>query len=68
MHVYTKPRGGKKAYKCHAITLPQDVQQVADVLPRCPKDLPVTGFTIVGNNNNLKDFIVRREKVAQALF
>ncbi|CAB3977630.1 Hypothetical predicted protein [Paramuricea clavata] len=25
MHVYTKPRGGQKAYKGHVITLPQDV-------------------------------------------
>lgn len=33
MHVYTKPRGGQRAYKGHVITLPQDVQQLADVLP-----------------------------------
>ena len=68
MHVYTKPRGGQKAYKGHVITLPQDVQQLADVLPRCPKDLPVIVFTVVGKNNNSKDFIVRRQKVAQALY
>ena len=68
MHVYTKPRGGQKAYKGHVITLPQDVQQLADVLPRCPKDLPVIVFTVAGKNNNSKNFIVRREKVAQALF
>lgn len=36
MHVYTKPRGGQMAYKGHVITLPQDVQQLADILPRCP--------------------------------
>ena len=68
MHVYTKPRGGQKAYKGHVITLPQDVQQLADVLPRCPKDLPVIVFTINGKDNCSKDFIVRRKKVSDALY
>ena len=27
MHVYTKPRGGQKAYKGHVITLPQGRQR-----------------------------------------
>lgn len=67
MHVYTKPRGGQKAYKGHVITLPQDVQQLADVLPRCPKDLPVLVFTIKGKDNNSRDFTVRRNKVSEAL-
>ena len=31
IHVYTKPKGGQRAYKGHVITLPQDVQQLADV-------------------------------------
>ena len=48
IHVYTKPRGGQRAYKGHVITLPQDVQQLADILPRCPKDLPVIIFTQAG--------------------
>ena len=68
MHVYTKSRGGQKAYKGHVITLPQDVPQLADLLPSCPKDLPVIVFTVVGKNNNSKDFVVRREKDTQALF
>ena len=67
MHVYTKPRGGQRAYKGHVITLPQDVQQLADVLPRCPKDLPVIIFTVNGKDNCSKDFIVRRNKVSDAL-
>ena len=48
IHVYTKPRGGQRAYKGHIITLPQDVQQLADILPRVPQDLPVIVFTING--------------------
>ena len=41
IHVYTKPRGSQRAYKGHVITLPQDVQQLADILPGLPKDLPM---------------------------
>ena len=55
MHVYTKPRDGQKSYKGHVITLPQDVQQLADVLPQCPQELPVIVtiivFTIAGKDN-----------------
>lgn len=67
MHVYTKPRGGQRAYKGHVITLPQDVQQLADILARCPKDLPVIIFTINGKDNSSSDFVVRRKKVEDAL-
>lgn len=54
MHVYTKPRGGQRAYKGHVITLPQNVQQLADVLPQSPKDLPVIIFTVNGKTIVLK--------------
>lgn len=67
MHVYTKPRGEQRAYKGHVITLPQDVQQLADVLPRCPKDLPVIIFTVNGKDNCFRDFVVRRNNVSDAL-
>jgi len=62
-----KPRGGQRAYKGHVITLPHDVQQLADILPRCPKDLPVIIFTINGKDNSSSDFVVRRKKVEDAL-
>lgn len=68
MHVYTKPRGGQRAYKGHVLTLPQDVQQLANVLPRCPKDLPVIIFTVNGKDNCSSDFVVRRQKVEEALY
>ena len=67
MHVYSKPRVGQRAYKGHVITLPQDVQQLADILPRCPKDLPVIMFTINEKDNNSSDFVVRHKKVEDAL-
>ena len=62
IHVYTKPKGEQRAYKGHVITLPQDVQQLADVLPRCPVDLPVIVFTVNGKDNASTDFKVRRKK------
>ena len=67
MHVYTKPRGGQRAYKGHVITLPREVLQLADLLPRCPKELPVIVFTICGKDNQSRDFLVRRQKVEDAL-
>lgn len=67
MHVYTKPRGGQRAYKGHVITLPQNVQKLADVLPQCPKDLPVIIFTVNGKDNCSKDFVVRCNKISDAL-
>lgn len=38
--VFTKP-GGQRAYKGHCINFPQDIQHVADSLPRYPKELPI---------------------------
>jgi len=68
MHVYTKPRGGQRAYKGHVITPLQDVQQLADILPRCLCELPVIIFRISGKGHYSKDFIVRRQKIADALY
>lgn len=33
--VHTKP-GGQRAYKSHCINFPQDIQKLADTLPRYP--------------------------------
>lgn len=67
MHVYTKQRGGQRAYKVHVITSPQNVQQLADVLPQCPMDLPVIIFTVNGKDNCSKHFVVRHNKISDAL-
>ena len=56
MHAFTKPRGEQTAYKGHVITLSQNVQQLANVLPRCPKELPVTVFTLDGKKLDHKIF------------
>jgi len=48
MQVYTKPRGGQLSYKGHVITLPNNVQAVANVFPRYPKDIPIYIFQFNG--------------------
>ena len=63
IQVYTKPRGGQRAYKGLVITLPQDVQQLADVLPQCPQDIPIIVFRFEGKNNKSKELRVRKQKV-----
>ena len=48
MQVYLNPRFGTTSYKGHVVTLPHNVQHIADILPRTPKDLPVLVFTLKG--------------------
>jgi len=67
IQVYTKPGGGQKAYKGHVITLPQDVQQLANVFPRYPSDIPVIVFKFDGKDNKSRELKVRRQKVLDAL-
>ena len=67
IQVYTKPNGGQKAYKGHVLTLPHDVQNIADVLPRYPSDIPVIVFKFDGKDNRSKELRVRRQKVINFL-
>ena len=64
--VYTKP-GGQKAYKGHCINFSQDIQELANSLPRYPRELPVIVVSVKGKDNTYKDLTVRREKVSCAL-
>ena len=64
--VYTKP-GGQRAYKGHCINFPQDIQELADTLPRYPKELPIIVISVEGKDNTTKDLIVRRQRVSMAL-
>ena len=67
MQVYTKPGLGYLGYKGHIITLPNNVQHIADILPHCPKDLPIIAFTFEGKSEYSKEFRLRQEKVLFAL-
>ena len=64
--VYTKP-GGQKAYKGHCIDFSQDIQELANSLPRYPGELPVIVVSVKGKDNTYKDLTVRREKVSCSL-
>ena len=50
--VYTKP-GGQKANRVHCINVPQDIQELANILPR----YPIIVITVTGKDNNYKDLI-----------
>ena len=41
MQVYTRPRGGQRAYRGHVLNLPHNVQKIADILPREPSVIPI---------------------------
>lgn len=60
--IYIKP-GGQRAYKGHCINFPQDIQDLADTLPKYPKELPIIVIIAEGKNNTSKDLIVQRQKV-----
>ena len=64
--VYTKP-GGQKIYKGHCINFSQDIQQLADSLPRYPSVLPVIVVSVKGKDDVFKDLRVRRKAVSTAL-
>jgi len=67
IQVYTKPNGGEKAYKGHVLTLPHDVDHIANVLPRYPQDIPIIAFQFDDKNNCSKELKVRRQKIIDAL-
>ena len=66
MRVYVKP-GGQRGYSGHCINLPQKVSELAQSLPHCPKNIPIIVVTMKGKDNSLKDVVVRKNKVEQAL-
>jgi len=48
MQVYTRPRGGQRSYKGHVLNLPHNVQRIADILPREPRDISILTFKFNG--------------------
>ena len=66
MRIYIKP-GGQRGYSGHCINLPQDLDELASVLPRCPKDLSIIVVRVNSRDNTFKDVNVRRQKVHNAL-
>ena len=66
MRVYIKP-GGIRGYSGHCINLPQDVKELATVLPRFPKDLSVIMVKVKGRDSTFKNVNLRKQKVHNAL-
>ncbi|CAG8816966.1 1521_t:CDS:2, partial [Cetraspora pellucida] len=68
MSVY-KLRGGQYGYRGNVINFPQNVQEFITRLPRHPSSLDVLViFRQSANSGSFRDFIVRRDKVASALY
>ena len=65
--VFTQNQADKKPTEVIAINFPQDIQELANILPRYPKELPIIVITVTGKDNNYKDLIVRKEKISMAL-
>ena len=66
MRIYITP-GGQRGYSGHCVNLPQDLNELASVLPRCPKDLTIIVVGVKGRDNTFKDVNVQRQKVHNAL-
>ena len=66
MRVYIKP-GGQRGYSGHCINQPQNITELANSLPRYPKDLSVIVVKMKGKDNSFKDVTVRRQNVSNAL-
>ena len=69
MSVY-RLRGGQYGYRGNVINFPQDVEEFATHLPRHPSSLNVLIVRRQSANNSaiFRDFKVRRDKVARALW
>ena len=51
----------------HCVTFPQEVNEPAKRFPRLPKEIEVPKVKKQGQNDTLKDFVVRRYKIKNAL-
>lgn len=67
MQVYVKHRYGSISYKGHCVTLPHNVQIVANVLPHIPSEIPIVVFAAKGQKGSDSNFRVRRARVLDAL-
>ena len=67
IQIHMKPNGGQRGYKGHGITLLNDVQKLADILPKHSKDIPVIVFKINDNYNKSRELKIRRKNIEEAL-
>jgi hypothetical protein len=51
----------------YCVTFPQEVNEPAKLFPRLPKEIEVPKVKKQGQNDTLKDFVVERYKIQNAL-
>ena len=61
MQVYTRPKRGNLTYNEHVITLPNNVQNIASILPRLFSELPLVISVAKGQNS--KDLFLKARGV-----
>ena len=66
MQVYMKPRYGTISYKGHVVTLPHNVQKIADILPNLLSELPIVVFHTRKRDNKNFSFKVRPKFVLKS--
>ena len=66
MHIYIQP-GGQRGYSGHTINQPQNVSELAQSLPRYPKDLSIIIVRAKGKGNFVKNLSVRKQVVSDAI-
>lgn len=57
MHIYVKP-GGQRGYSGHCVNIPQNITELANFLPRFPKDLSIIIIKTKGSNDSSKNLTV----------
>ena len=65
--MYIVRQGGQHGYKGQILNLSQDIQTLLDTLPPSVTDLPILVLRRTGANDSYSNFMVRRQKVLDAL-
>ena len=66
INVHMLKHGGVGA-NGHCVTFPQAIDEPAQIFPRLPHEIKIIRIRKQGKNDRHKDFIVRRERVQEAL-
>ena len=66
INVHMLKHGGVGA-NGHCVTFPQAIDEPAQIFPRLPHEIKIIRIRKQGKNDTQKDFIVRRERVQEAL-
>jgi hypothetical protein len=65
--IFSFQSAGGIASSGYCVTFPQEVNEPVKLFPRLPKEIEVPKVKKQGQNDTLKDFVVRRYKIQNAL-